>query len=151
MAAHRAASAVNRGAERFAFGFAGACQNIRARAHAATDEHRLAGLVEIGRKIRMTRTKRAGRAFAMDVEAPRPVMDNMLLDFARVVRNVIEQFEPRLRKEMGEYLSCEVGEDLAVRQRAVNTRPHRTKIALPHWRVNGRGSQFPIGQIQAVT
>src|SRR5437870_2705969 len=132
MAAHRAASAVNRGAERFAFGFARACQNIRARAHAAADEDRLAGLVEIGRKIRMARTKGAGRAFAMDVEAPRPVMDNVLLDFARVVRNVIEQFEPRLRKKMGEYLSREVAQNLAVCERAIDTRPHRAQIALAH-------------------
>ena len=76
------------------------------------------------------------RALAMDEETSGRPVDNMLLDFAGVMRNVVQQFERGLWQQVGEDLPHEVRDDLTVGESAIDRRAHRAEILLPHFGVN---------------
>src|SRR4030095_11522260 len=88
-AAHAATSSGAGRRERLAAALARSSEDVRRRAHAATDQHRLPGFGERWRQFRMTRSERARRALAMNKELPPAAIDDVFFDLARVVRNII--------------------------------------------------------------
>src|SRR5690606_9619226 len=101
------------------------------RPHAAADEDRLADRGERGRKVGMPGAEGARCALAMDEDAAAFAVERVELLLARVVRDVEEKIEPCAGEEVGEHLSREMGDDLSVRERAVDRRAHGAEIALP--------------------
>jgi hypothetical protein len=100
--------------------------------------------------IRMAWAEGPRGPLAMDEEASgRPVQD-MLLDFAGVMRDVVEQREGVLRQNICEHLPDEMRDDLTVGKRAVDPCAHRAEIILPHFRIDRGGRQFTIRQFDVV-
>ncbi len=128
---------------------AGAGQHPRSGAHAAADQHRLAGLCVFGRQFGMSRPEGACRALAMDEEPPRPSVDDMRFLLAGIVRDVIEQRQRCAPKDLGKRLPRKVGENLAVGKRAVDAGAHRAEIAYSQGRLQRRAGEFPVGQVDA--
>ena len=113
-------------------------QNMGARPHATADEYGLADSSQRLGQAQMPGPKRAGCSFAMDVEVASPAVDSVRLDLASIVRDVIEQLQPAVRKEVTEDAARIVAEDLTVRERAVDRATHCAEIALPDLRVDRR-------------
>src|SRR5262245_53144810 len=85
MAAHGAARAVTRRAERTLFALAGPGQDVRRRAHRAADQHRLARFFVDLRQVGMAGAEGARRAFAMHEEPATAAARIVLFDLAGVV------------------------------------------------------------------
>src|SRR6266536_3681323 len=108
-AAHAAAGAVTRGSERrLAAALTCSGKDVRRRPHAAADQHRLAGFGERARQFRVTGTECARRALAMNEESPPAAVDDMVLDLARVVRNIVEQGKDRIRQYRPDDAACQM-------------------------------------------
>src|SRR5512142_2641614 len=89
-------------------------------------------------------------SLAMDEEASgRPVYD-MFLDFAGVMRDVVQQRERRLRQQVGEDQPDEMRNNLTIGERTVDPRAHRSEILLSHFRIDRGGRQFAIRQFDMV-
>ena len=101
-------------------------------------------------QARMARAEGARCALAVHIQAARLAVDRMPLLLAGVVRNVVDQGEMGPRHEVGEHLAGEVGDDLAVGQRAVDRRAHGAEIGLADRRVDGRAGELAVGQFDAV-
>src|SRR5512141_1956301 len=98
----------------------------------------------------MAGTEGPRRALAMDEETSGLSVDNMLLDFAGVMGNIVQQRECRLREEIGEDLPDQVRDDLTIGKGAIDCRAHRAEILLPHLRIDRGTGQFPIRQFDMV-
>ena len=150
MAAHRAPCAVACGTERKLHALLRPGQYVRSSAHAAADQHRLTGIPQLARQIGMPRSEGARGTLAMHVEFFRAPVHLVFFHFAGVVRHVIQQRQPRLRQHLveylGEYRSRQVGEYLAVGQRAIDRRAHRAEIVLSERRIDRRTGQLAVGQ-----
>ena len=73
----------------------------------------------------------------------------MTLDLAGVVRNIEQKTQVVVREEVREDAANMVAEDLAVGERAIDPRPHRTEIALTDLRIDWSAGQFAVGKIDA--
>jgi len=55
-----------------------------------------------------------------------------------------------VREEVCEYTSCEMPEDLAIGQRAIDRGPHRSEVPLPNTGFDWRAGELAIWQFDAV-
>ena len=138
------------GAERSGFGFLSARQHIRAGAHRAPDQDWLARVAQGLGDIRMARTEGTRRPFAVNVELLHLAVRAVLLDFARVVRDVVEQRQLRLRQNVGKDLAHEVREDLAIGERAIDRGTHCTQVLLADGRVDRSARQLSVWEADRV-
>ena len=88
--------------------------------------------------------KGAGRAFAVDEEGARLSVDEMRLDLAGVVRNVEQQRQAAIGKEVLEDAPRVRAEDLAIGERAVHRRPHGAEIAAADLRRDPRAGEVAV-------
>src|SRR5262245_5414855 len=98
----------------------------------------------------MSGAEGAGRALAMDEQARPLSIHHMLLGLAGVVRNIVQERQLGLRMNVAESLPYEMGNDLAVGERAVNSGSHGAKIGFSDGRTNGCASQFPVRQFDSI-
>ena len=97
----------------------------------------------------MSRPERACRSLAMDKELPLLTVDLMLFRLARIVRDVEQQLQSRLRQATREDLADQVGDHLAIGERAVDRGAHGAKVALPEIGADRRAGELPIRQPDA--
>ena len=124
-------------------------QDVGRGAHAAADQHRLAGRAQRARQVRMLRPERPRRALAMHVQLAQPAVDDVPLDLAGVVRHVVEQRELRSGQHGLEDTARQMREDLPVRQRTVDRRAHRAEVAFARGRADRRAGELAVGQHDA--
>ena len=91
MTAHTPAGAMAGGTEGQLFALHRTDQNVRRRAHSATDQHRLADGPQRHRQVRVARSKGARRPFAVHEEPLGHTVDAVLFDFAGVVGHIVQQ------------------------------------------------------------
>ena len=108
----------------------GAGKDVRGRAHASADEHRLPERLQIVRQAGMIGAEGARRAFAVDIELTGFAAVDMRLNLARIVRNVEKQRKLRVREELRKNAPCEVPDDLAICERTIDCASHCAKITL---------------------
>src|SRR5690606_32475661 len=77
-------------------------------------------------------------------------VDRVVLGLARVVRDVVQHDEPRLRQHAPERLAGQMRDDLPIREGAVGRRGHRAEIGLAERRAYRRARELSIGQAYAV-
>ena len=148
--AHRAPGAVAGRAEGERLGFLRSGEHVGAGTHRAADQHRLARRAQRPRHVGMTRAEGARRAFPVHVELALAPVGAVLFHLAGVVRHVVEERQPRLRQHAAEDLPHQVGEDLAVGERAVDPCAHRAEIVLADLGINRRAGELAIGKTDAV-
>ena len=85
----------------------------------------------------------------MHIKASAPAIQRVLLHFAGVVGDVIEQCQATLGKNRGEHFAGEMGEYLAIGQSAVHRRLHRAEIILAKIRMDRCTSEFAVRQNDA--
>ena len=86
----------------------------------------------------------------MDEQSPLASLHLVLLNLAGVVGHVVEEIESGPGQNLGERLARQVGEDLAVGQRAVDARAHGPQVALTDRGVDGGAGELPVRQPDAV-
>ena len=102
---------------------------IAERSHAAADQDRLAGRPE-GVWQFPCRGQSAGSSLAMNEQAPsRPEIS--CLSSLQVLCDTSKRRQSRFGEEMAEDASGEMGDDLAIGQRAIDAGSHGAEIALP--------------------
>src|SRR5512139_663454 len=146
VAGHGAAGAVTGGRKGLLLARCLPGQDVRARPHAAPDEHRLADRTKRGGQAFMAGTEGPRCAFAMHEKQAVLAVDLVRLDLAGVVRHVEQQAQVSVRKVMREDAPHDVSEDLAVGERAVDRRTHGTEIALADVGLDGRAGKLAVGQ-----
>ena len=149
MAGHRAAGAVACRREGLLLGRRLAHQDVRAGPHAAADQHRLSDRTQrLGKRL-VTGSEGAGRAFAMNEQITVLSIDRMPFDLAGIVRDVEQQAQITVGKEVAENAPRVVAEDFAIGERAVDRGPHRAEVALADLRVDRRAGEFAVGELDA--
>src|SRR5271170_433339 len=102
----------------------------------------------------MTRSERAGRALAMDTQAPRLAVDYVLFEFRDVVAYVIDQRHAELalanRKGTEKSLLGQMHHDLPIAPGEVRSRRHRAEIRLTLRRFDRHRRELPVGQLDCV-
>ena len=88
MPGHGATCSVTCGREGTLLGGRQACQDVRARSHAAADEHRLPDRAQGVGQARVSRPECARRALAVDEEITALLADDVRFDLAGIVGNV---------------------------------------------------------------
>src|SRR5512144_2348672 len=97
----------------------------------------------------MSRPEGACRSLAMDKELPFLTVDLMFFDLARIVGDVEQQLQSRLRQATREDFADQMSDDLAIGERAVDRGAHGAKVALPESGADRRAGELPIGQPNA--
>src|SRR5579862_1230684 len=92
----------------------------------------------------MSRTEAACRAFAMHEELSPVAVDGMLLSFAGIVRDVVQQREFRIRQDLAEGSAHKMRNDLAIGERAIRGGTHGTQVVLSELRMNRGAGKFAI-------
>ena len=126
-----------------------ACQDVRARSHAAADEHRLPGGAQ-GRAGSGARTECAGRALAVDEQVRRLPSTHAARPCRCCGRRRRARRRSRPWEEMGENLAGVVAKNLTIGQRAIDRRrAWRRGSAVADRRVDRCAGQFAVGQRDA--
>ena len=94
----------------------------------------------------MAGTEGPGRALAVHEEPAFATVDLVLFDLACVVGDIEQEFQFGAGQHLFEHLSRQMGEDLAVGERAVDGRAHGAQIGLAGLGVDRGAGEFPIGQ-----
>ena len=150
MPAHVPAGAMARRPERSRETVGCSHEDVRRGAHGAADQD---GLPDRGKRrgqIRMAWPERSRRTLAMHEEPLHHGADSMRLDLARVVRDVVEQRQLRLRHDLGKGLAHQMRDDLPVGERAVDGRAHGTQVRRAERRVDRRAGQLAVRQLDAM-
>ena len=91
----------------------------------------------------------AGGALAVDIELALAAVDDMGLLLAGVVGDIVKQAQVR-PQHIPEHLACQVGDDLAIGQGAVDAGAHGAEVGAAQVGVEGGAGQLPVRQVDAV-
>jgi len=133
-AAESAAGSMASGAECGVHSVLSASEDIAASAHAPTDDDRLTNrLVAVG-KSRMARRECTGGALAVDEDATRFTVDNVLLELGKVVANVVNEVHVELTrvnaKDLTKRLTSAITKAATVGIRKVGAACHSPEVIL---------------------
>src|SRR6516165_4477768 len=97
----------------------------------------------------MTGPKGSGCPLAMHEQLALLSADHVRLDLAGVVGNIKQKAQVAIRKVISKDSAGVVTKNLAISERAIDGRAHRTEITLADVRIDRRTGELAIGQLDA--
>mmetsp|Transcript_21819 Transcript_21819/g.50168 ORF Transcript_21819/g.50168 Transcript_21819/m.50168 type:complete len:264 (-) Transcript_21819:589-1380(-) len=126
----------------------GACEDVRARAHGAADEHGLPSELVVDGDERVVRREGARRALAVHKQRARTPVDQVLFHLCDVVRNVVHDRHVKLvrscAKCLRESLPRQKSHRRAVHPCVVGGGAHACEVCFPLRRVDPRARELPV-------
>ena len=95
----------------------------------------------------MPRAKAAGCAFAMHEQLSTAAIDGMLLNFAGVMRYVVQQSKFGVRQNLGKRATHQMRDDLPIGERAIGGGTHRAQIISPQFGMNRGAGELAIRDV----
>ena len=121
-------------------------QNVRARPHAAANEHRLTDRTKHRGQAFVAGPEGAGGAFSVGEQLSPSALNRVCLDLAGVVRDIEQELQLAIWKEVREYAPRIVAKDLAVGERAIDRGAHGAEVSLANFGIDRRAGELAIGK-----